>query len=260
MTAAEPAADSWDRTPPHDIGAEQCVLGAMMLTPTATADVTGQLATRDFYRPAHQTIYDTIVRLYTAGQPTDPHAVARALTDNGQYMRVGAAPYPHTLLAAVPTAANAGWHAATVADRATLRRLVEAGTRIVQLGYQPTDDTPAVVDAAQAEIYDVAARRGGDDPVAISTLMQPTLDELEAIAAHGGQGDDRRPGRAAVSIQAALHAEAEKVACPACGASVDQRCTTRAGRPARYPHLPRVDLARARASAAEASRVQEGRL
>ena len=162
----------------------------MLLSKDAIADVVEVLGPGDFYRPAHQIVYDTILDLYGRGEPADPVTVSAELTRSGQLMRVGGAPYLHTLISAVPTAANAGFYAEIVAERATLRRLVEAGTRIVQLGYGAADgqggDVDQVVDRAQAEIYDVTERRTSEDYVRLETLLQGTMDEIDAISSRGG--------------------------------------------------------------------------
>ena len=145
-------------------------------------------AATDFYKPAHQTIFDVVVDLYGKGEPADPITVSAELTRLGEIGRVGGAPYLHTLLSSVPTAANAGFYARIVAEQAILRRLVEAGTRIVQLGYGASgaggvDD---IVDRAQQAIYDVTERRSSEDYTLLEQLMQPTMDELEAIGSRGG--------------------------------------------------------------------------
>ena len=96
------------------------------------------------------------------------------------------APYLHTLIASVPTAANAGYYAEIVRERAILRRLVEAGTKVVQLGYGAAGgaggDVDEVVDRAQAAVYEVIERRTSEDYVASRDAMMSTLAELEAIA------------------------------------------------------------------------------
>jgi replicative DNA helicase len=181
-------APEFERTPPQDIAAEQSVLGGMLLSKDAIADVVEVVRATDFYRPAHQTIFDVIVDLYGKGEPADPITVSAELTRLGEIGRVGGAPYLHTLLSSVPTAANAGFYARIVAEQAVLRRLVEAGTRIVQLGYGAAgaggvDD---VVDRAQQSIYDVTERRSSEDYTLLEELMQPTMDELEAIGSRGG--------------------------------------------------------------------------
>lgn len=174
----------YDRTPPHDIMAEQCVLGGMLLSKEAIIQVVEILSSSDFYRPAHQTIYDTIVDLFARGEPVDAISVHAELTKRGEIARVGGAPYLHTLTDTVPTAANAGYYARIVADRAVLRRLVEAGTRIAQLGYSGDGDVDDLVDQAQAEIFKVAERRTSEDYLPLSDILPGALDELEAIASH----------------------------------------------------------------------------
>lgn len=176
------------RQPPQDLNAEQSTLGGMLLSKDAIADVIERLRRTDFYRPAHQTIFDAIIDLYADGEPADAVTVAAELDRRGQLRRVGGAPYLHTLIAGVPTAANAGFYAAIVADKAQLRRLVEAGTRIVQYGYAGVDgaDVPDVVARAQAEVYDVTAGRHAEDYSSLDELLQPTMDELDAIQNQGG--------------------------------------------------------------------------
>ena len=185
---ARTSAPEFERTPPQDIPAEQSVLGGMLLSKDAIADVVEVVRATDFYKPAHQTIFDVVVDLYGKGEPADPITVSAELTRLGEIGRVGGAPYLHTLLSSVPTAANAGFYARIVAEQAVLRRLVEAGTRIVQLGYGASgaggvDDT---VDRAQQAIYDVTERRSSEDYTLLEQLMQPTMDELEAIGSRGG--------------------------------------------------------------------------
>ncbi len=176
-----------DRTPPQDVAAEQSVLGAMMLSKDAIADVVEVLREGDFYRPAHASIYDAIIGIYGKGDPADAVTVAAELTRTGEIGRIGGASYLHTLVSLVPTAANAGYYAAIVKERAILRRLVEAGTRIVQMGYAGEGDVDDVVDRAQAEVYEVTERRTAEDYLPLRDLMDGALTEIEAIANRGGQ-------------------------------------------------------------------------
>jgi len=177
----------FERTPPQDIPAEQSVVGGMLLSKDAVADVVEVVRSTDFYRPAHQSIFDVIVDLYGRGDPTDVIAVSDELTRIGDIARIGGAPYLHTLMSSVPTAASAGYYARIVAERAVLRRLVEAGTRIVQLGYATGGgEVDDVVDRAQQAVYDVTERRTSEDYALLEDLMQPTMDELEAIGSRGG--------------------------------------------------------------------------
>ena len=174
------------RTPPQDNAAEQCVLGAMMLSKDAIADVVESLRGVDFYRPVHESVFDAIIDLYGRGEPADAVTVAAELQKRGELVRVGGAPYLHTLVASVPVAANAAYYAEIVREKAILRRLVDAGTKIVQIGYAGEGEVDDVVDQAQAEVYGVTDKRTSDDYAPLSEIMEATLDELDAINSRGG--------------------------------------------------------------------------
>ena len=186
VTEIAPRSDDFERTPPHDVPAEQCVLGGMLLSKDAISDVIEVIRPADHYRPAHQLIHEAILDLYGRGEPADAITVANELTRRGEIARVGGAPYLHTLIASVPTAANAGYYARIVRERAILRRLVEAGTRIVQFGYAGEADADDLVDRAQAEVYAVTDRRTSEDYHSLSEIMPGALDEIEAIGSRGG--------------------------------------------------------------------------
>ncbi|MCG2621832.1 replicative DNA helicase [Arthrobacter sp. I2-34] len=175
------------RTPPQDLVAEQSVLGGMMLSKDAIADVVEVLRGVDFYRPAHESIYEAIVDLYGRGEPADAVTVSDLLTKRGEISRIGGPAYLHTLIQSVPTAANAGFYAEIVRERAVLRRLVDAGTKIVQLGYSQDGEVDAIVNQAQAEIYAVAERRTAEDYVPLKDIIEGTVDEIES-AGHRGEG------------------------------------------------------------------------
>ncbi len=183
-TSREP---DFARTPPQDLVAEQSVLGGMMLSKDAIADVIEALRGNDFYRPSHESIYEAILDLYGRGEPADAVTVADELTKRGEITKTGGAAYLHQLIQSVPTAANAGFYAEIVAERAVLRRLVTAGTKIVQMGYAQDGEVEEVVNAAQAEIFAVAERRTSEDYVLLKDVMESTVDEIEA-SGHKGQG------------------------------------------------------------------------
>ena len=177
-----------DRLPPQDLGAEQSVLGSMLLNKDAIADCLEVTKSADFYRPAHELIYDAVLDLYGRGEPADAITVADELGKRGDLTRVGGQAYLHQLIQSVPTAANAGYYAEIVHERAVLRRLVEAGTRIVQMGYgQGEGDVDEIVNRAQAEVYSVAEKRGGEDYHQLGELLNATMEEIEAAA---GRTDD----------------------------------------------------------------------
>lgn len=173
--------DSTGRTPPQDMAAEQSVLGAMMISKDAIADVIETIRGVDYYRPAHEAIHDAIIDLYSRGEPADMITVAGELQRRGELQRIGGAPYLHTLAANVPIAANAGFYAEIVREKAILRKLVDAGTKIVQIGYAGEGEVDHIVDQAQAEVYQVTDRRKSEDYVQIGEIMDAVLDEIEAI-------------------------------------------------------------------------------
>jgi replicative DNA helicase len=191
MTAAtplpRPTGPQVDRTPPQDVQAEQSVLGAMMMSKDAVANVVEVLKGRDFYRPAHELIFDAILDLYAKGEPADPITVAAELTRRGEIGRVGGHIYLHDLLSSVSIAANAGYYATIVREKAVLRRLVEASIRIAQMGYEGTGEVADIVDQAQQTIYNVTDGKTSEDYKPLSELIEPTWNELEAIASRGGR-------------------------------------------------------------------------
>ncbi|MFM2127180.1 MAG: hypothetical protein RL287_658, partial [Actinomycetota bacterium] len=172
----------FERTPPQDLAAEQSVLGGMLLSKDAIADVIEILRSNDFYRPAHEIIYESIIELYGHGEPVDPVTVSAELTKRGEIAKVGGAPYLHTLLSSVPTAANANYYARIVREQSILRKLIEAGTKVVQLGYAGEGEVDDTVDKAQAEIFAVTERRASEDYVKLNTLLPEALDQIEAIS------------------------------------------------------------------------------
>lgn len=174
------------KLPPQDLQAEQSVIGGMMLSKDAIADVIAEVKGVDFYRPAHEVVFDAITDLYGRGEPVDAITVADELTKRGELGRIGGQAYLHQLISSVPTAANAGYYAQIVAERAVLRRLVDAGTRIVQMGYgDDGGDVEDIVNAAQAEVYAVADKRGGEDYVQLGDVLELTVDEIEQIQGGG---------------------------------------------------------------------------
>jgi replicative DNA helicase len=158
----------------------------MLLSKDAISDVMETIRPDDHYRPAHQIIHEAILELYGRGEPADAVTISDLLNKRGELARVGGPSYLHTLIASVPTAANAGYYARIVRERAILRRLVEVGTRIVQLGYSGDGEADELVDRAQAEVYGVTERRVSEDYLPLSDIMPGALDEIEAIGSRGG--------------------------------------------------------------------------
>jgi replicative DNA helicase len=182
----EPRMSDGPRTPPQDLVAEQAVLGAMLMSKDAIADVVDVTTGADFYLPKHETIFDCIVELHSRGEPADAITVAAELEKQAQLARIGGPVYLADLVGSVSIAANASYYAQIVADKAVLRRLVDASIRIAQLGYQGQGDVHDLVDQAQQTIYEVSTGKTSEDYQVLRDLLDPTYDEIEAIESHGG--------------------------------------------------------------------------
>src|ERR671918_1896770 len=146
-----------DRQPPHNLEAEEAVLGAILAAGQLLAEVAGVLKEADFYRPAHRAIWRAILRLADQGQPTDPVTVLGELDDRGELADVGGGPFLHTLIEAVPTVANAGHYARLVAETARRRRVIDLG---IQLAHSDAD--PAVLAHLAGELADTRTAAAGE--------------------------------------------------------------------------------------------------
>ena len=178
---AEPVPD--EHVPPQDLRAEMSTLGSMLLARDAIEECLPILRASDFYRPAHELIYDAIVSLHGAGEPVDAVTVADELHRRALLPRIGGPVYLHDLVGSVPTAANVGHYAAIVAERAIARRLVEAGTRIVQIGRAATQDAAEAIETARAAVDAVAESRARTSAPSTSQDVYAALEDLERDSA-----------------------------------------------------------------------------
>ncbi len=178
MTSGVLQTGVYDRLPPHSIEAEQSVLGAMMLSSKAIAEITEILRPEDFYKEAHRKIFETAYSLYAMGEPVDPLTMAEALRAKGQLESVGDRPYLHTLVSSVPTTANALFYAQIVEKMATLRRLIDAANQIIALGYQVPEDVTETLDRAENLIYQVSKTGREEKISSLKSLIEPAYDEI----------------------------------------------------------------------------------
>lgn len=179
MIAAVPELDdhSDGRSIPHDIEAEQYVLGACMLGKSAIDDcIDVGLKGDDFYRPSHEEIWDAIREMHHRGEPVDPLTLREELSSRGAMTRIGGAVYLHTCFGSAASVANAVYYARTVMRRAVRRRLIGAAAKIAQLGYaDDAGDVDEIVNAAVTELGDVADRT-------FNNKAQPTMgDTIDAV-------------------------------------------------------------------------------
>jgi replicative DNA helicase len=179
------AVRSPNRIPPHNLDAEQSVLGAMLESREAIANVIEIVKPDDFYKPAHTEIYDTILTLHSQGEAVDAITVADELARRGTLQEIGGKPYIHGLLEAYPTATAAGHYARIVDELAILRRLVDAGNRVQEIGFSMPEDVSSAVDEAEGIIYDVGDRRLKDDYLPIRQLLTENMEMIETLYERG---------------------------------------------------------------------------
>jgi replicative DNA helicase len=172
---------------PNDMLAEQCTLGGMLLSQEAIAEVFDAVRGPDFYAPKHEIIYNAILELYSKGEPTDVITVTDQLTKNGDLVKAGGADYLHTLTSIVPTAANAAFYADIVQEKATLRRLVEVGTKIAQMGYKAEGDIIDLVNQAESDLYGVSNQGSGEDYVPLFDSIEDAVKQMEIAQKRGGE-------------------------------------------------------------------------
>ena len=181
---AEDTASVAGRVPPHNLEAEQSVLGSMMLSKTAIGEVLEKLRPDDFYREAHIRIAEVARDLFSAGEPVDAITVPDELERRGYLESVGGRPYVHTLVASVPHPGNAAFYAKIVSELATLRRLIDAATRISQRCYDVPDDIEDMINQAGELIYGVAAGRIHTDFRPIRELLNESMEMLDKLSTH----------------------------------------------------------------------------
>jgi replicative DNA helicase len=174
-----------DRQPPHNLEAEEAVLGAVLAAGRPLAEVAALLEEADFYRPAHRTIWRAMLRVADRDQPTDPVTVLGELDYSGELADVGGGPFLHTLIEAVPTVANAGHYARLVAETARRRRVIDLG---IQLAH--SDAEPAVLAHLAGELAATTAgtgERGWEPPIPFGVAGEVPAFPVEVLPAWVGE-------------------------------------------------------------------------
>jgi len=169
------------RVPPHNLEAEESLLGAMLLSRDAIADAVEHAHTEHFYRPAHAHVFDAISTLYAAGDPADPVTVANELDRLGVLDSIGGLDGLLSLQVNTPATSNAAKYARIVAERYTLRKLIETAGEIAEIGYSRPEDVSRAVDEAENMMFQVAQGRVADTMGEIRDLLDATLDRLEHL-------------------------------------------------------------------------------
>ncbi len=179
-------ARSGNRVPPHNLQAEESVLGALLLSRDAIGAVSEQgLRPDDFYKPGHQHVFDAIRALYSTGAPADTITVADELRKVGLLDQIGGVEALHALQNATPAISNAAHYARIVQDTALLRRLIHVAGDIAELAYGEPDDVTKAVDEAESKVFKVAEERITDSTQLLSDSIKGVMDRLEETFARG---------------------------------------------------------------------------
>jgi replicative DNA helicase len=174
-----------NRIPPHNLDAEQSVLGAMLESPDAIANVLEILSADDFYKPAHTEIYEAIMALYTRHEPIDAVTLADELSRRQTLEGIGGRPYLFGLIEAYPSASSAGRYARIVEELALLRRLISAGNEVQEIGFSIPPSVAEAVDAAEGIIYEVGNRRLREELHELKALLGENFNQIEDLYNRG---------------------------------------------------------------------------
>ena len=175
-----------NRIPPHNLDAEQSVLGAMLESKEAISNVVEILNADDFYKPAHTQIYEAILALDNrGGEAIDAITLVEELNRRGSLENIGGRPYILGLLEAYPTAASAARYAKIVEELALLRRLIKAGNEVQEIGFSMPESVEDAVDSAEEIVYQVGNRRLRDDLHELKALLGENLEEIEKLYERG---------------------------------------------------------------------------
>jgi replicative DNA helicase len=175
-----------ERLPPHNLEAEQSVLGSLLIDRDAIIKIASFLKPEDFYLNANGLIYSAVLDLYNRREPTDMITLSDELTRRVQYDQAGGLAYLSSLLSAVPTAVHVEYYARIVERTATLRRLIDAGTQVVDIGFRDGIDTEEALDAAEKAIFDVSQHRQTKDWTSMGEVLDKFFDQIDYLQQHRG--------------------------------------------------------------------------
>ncbi|MCS1352667.1 replicative DNA helicase [Mechercharimyces sp. CAU 1602] len=175
-----------DRLPPHNVEAEQAVIGSILIEADVLAQVMEKLRAEDFYRQAHQRIFEVIVYLTERAEPVDLVTLTEELQNRKQLEEVGGVSYLTDIANTVPTAANVDHYARIVEEKSILRRLIRTATQIAASGYAADQETATIIDEAEKQILEISQTRSTKSFIPIRDILMETFDQIESL--HENQG------------------------------------------------------------------------
>lgn len=175
------------RVPPHNIEAEQSVLGSMILERNAIAEVTEVLKGDEFYKESHKILFDAIVELYNRDEPVDMITLVELLRSGDHLEVIGGVSYISNLVTSVPTTANVKYYAKIVEEKWTLRRLILASDDIMQKCYEQQEEVENVLESAEKSIFDISQKKNRQDFEHLSTIIVRSFDQFERLSKNKGE-------------------------------------------------------------------------
>jgi replicative DNA helicase len=180
-------ANSANRLPPQNIEAEQSILGSLMLSKEAIIKIADLVKPKDFYHPAHEIIYETIIDLYENREPIDLLSLSNRLKEKGKLEEIGGQSYLTTLVNSVPTAAHIDHYGKIVQKKSTLRRLIDAASQIVNLGYDEEKEADVLLDQAEQKIFNVSQNYLHQDFSPIKPILEEAFDRIDELHKNKGK-------------------------------------------------------------------------
>lgn len=169
------------RIPPNNIEAEQSVLGSLMLEKDAIIKIADTLKPGDFYKDAHNDIYETMLELYETREPLDVLSISNRLEEKSRLEQIGGASYLASLVNSVPSASNVAHYAKVVQKKAMLRRLIVAASDIVEMGYDESEDVQKILDEAEQRLFKVSQKYIKQDFVPIKSILENAFERIDEL-------------------------------------------------------------------------------
>ena len=169
------------KVPPHDIEAEQAVIGSMLTDMEAVTSSIETLKPEDFYREDNKLIYSAMLNLYNRAEPIDLITVKAELESMGKFEQVGGIEYLAELPEKVPTTANANKYIKIVEDKATLRKLIKTANEIIELGYDPTEEVEDIMEGAEKKIFNLMQDKNQKGYTPIKDILVESFNNLEEL-------------------------------------------------------------------------------
>jgi replicative DNA helicase len=169
------------RIPPQNIDAEKSVLGALMLDKDAIIKVANLIRLGDFYSDNHNLIYEAMVELYEKREPIDVLSLSNRLEEKNQLDKIGGSSYLTELVNSVPSSSNIAHYAKVVQKKSTLRKLIDAASQILELGYREQDDVEKILDEAEQKLFSVSQKYIKQDFIPIRSILEAAFNRIDEL-------------------------------------------------------------------------------